>query len=81
MSKEEMNKAYIERTKKQIGTQSLRGGRKGPGSEYGSGGNYWTRENWESFTSRTKSILVEMGVDGSEVDSLIRQATSNIVFY
>lgn len=71
----------IESFKGQLRTQSLNGGRKGPGEEFGSGGNYWTRENWESYVERTKSTLVGMGADADELDALIKKATANVVFY
>lgn len=69
----ELIKAYIESFKGQLRTQSLNGGRKGPGEEFGSGGNYWTRENWESYVERTKSTLVGMGADADELDALIKR--------
>ncbi|GEM_PF-6206423 len=81
LSNPEGRNQYIKTLKNSIRTQSLTGGALGPGREYGSGGNYWTRANWEHFTSETKSILVGMDVSADEVDQLIASAESNIEFY
>lgn len=78
---ESLRRTYIESFKGQIATQALGGGKKGPGKEFESGGNYWTRENWESFCQRVKTTLVQMGADANELDQIINKATQNVIFY
>lgn len=77
----EGRKQYIKSLKNSIRTQSLTGGALGPGREFGSGGNYWTRDNWEDFVSRTKETLVGLDVPADEVDQLVAAAVGNIEFY